>query len=149
AENQKAWMREEIRVSSQVRLFNYLAETSGRDFAFDWFNDGPGYFLSARTWVPFLEPEQAFILYLCWEQANLRGNKVVLERLEDGAARVRLQSMYFQLYEHTGHLRTQIRFEDYRTLFETIWQDRAQAANWDLEITYEDEECIFSFVKKN
>jgi hypothetical protein len=71
SEAQKAWMREEFSVSEQVRLFNMLAKEKGRQFAFDWFKDGPGYFMEAHTWVPFVPVSRAFILYLCWEQANL------------------------------------------------------------------------------
>ncbi|MCI0691655.1 hypothetical protein L0337_06555 [candidate division KSB1 bacterium] len=83
-EEQKAWMREEIRVSHQVRLFNLLAKEQGREFAFNWFKDGAGYSLAARTWVPFFPTAKAFILYLCWEQSNLLGNKVTLEKKNYG-----------------------------------------------------------------
>lgn len=32
-------------------------------------------------------------------------------------------------------------------LFETIWQDRAVHAGWNLQIKYNSEDCIFSFTK--
>jgi hypothetical protein len=70
-EAQKAWMRDERRVSEQVRLFNFLLKDKGRDFAFRLFKDGAGYLLEARTWVPFVAPARAFVLFSCWEQANL------------------------------------------------------------------------------
>src|SRR5512146_262245 len=111
-EGQKAWIREESRVSEQVRLFNLLAQEKGKPFAFDWFHDGAGYFLSARVWIPFVAPARAFILYACWEQANLRGNPVTLEALSDTQARIRISPAELRLYEQTGHLRPQIAFED-------------------------------------
>jgi hypothetical protein len=146
-EAQKAWMREEISVSEQVRLFNMLAKEKGREFAFDWFKDGAGYFIAARTWVPFLPVSRAFILYLCWEQANLRGNSVTLEKLDDREATISLEPRYLKLYSATEHLRHQISAEDYRDLFESIWQDRAEKAGWKLQITCKGTTCVFHLTR--
>jgi hypothetical protein len=142
-ETQKAWMRDEILVSEQVRLFAMLAKEKGREFALNWFKDGAGYLISARTWVPFVPVSRAFILYLCWEQANLRGNKVTLERLDDREATVTLEPHYLKMYSATEHLRREISAEDYRDLFESIWQDRAEKAGWKLQITYKGTTCVF------
>jgi hypothetical protein len=146
-EEKKAVDREEWRVSKQVRLFNFLAEEKGRDFAFNWLKDGPGYFSASQVRVPFVEPSKAFILYLCWEQANLRGNNVTLEKLNDNEALVRMELIYFGLYKAAAHLRERISYDDYRQIFETIWQDRAEKAGWKLKITYEEEKCLFHFTK--
>jgi hypothetical protein len=143
----KAWMREEIEISDQVRLFAYLAKEKGKDFAFNWFRDGAGYALAARTWIPFVPPERAFVLYLCWEFANRRENPVTLEKLTAEDALVRVTSRWFQLYEAAAHLKPQISPEDYRRLFETIWQDRATNAGWDLTISYEGEACLFRLAR--
>jgi len=147
-EEKKFHIREEIRESEHVRLFNFLAKEKGKEFAFNWFCDGAGYFLAAKVWVPFLPSSKAFILYACWEQSNLRGNKVTLEKLNNDEASFRLRSIYLELYKITGHLKQQISFEDYRQIFNTIWLDRANNAGWDLKITYEQDECIFYFNKK-
>lgn len=151
-EGQKAWDREEWRVSKQVSLFNFLSEEKGKDFAFNWFRDGRGYFSASQVRVPFVTPKKAFILYLCWEQANLRGNNVTLEKLNDDEAFVRMELIYFALYKMASHLKEQISYEDYRRIFETIWQDRAEKAGWKLNITYEEkaykgEKCFFHFTK--
>ena len=147
-EEKKAWIREEIYVSRQVQLFNFLSEEKGRDFAFDWFRDGAGYFLAAKAWVPFIPPSRAFILYACWEQANLRGNSVTLEKLYDNEAVVRVKPKYFEIYARAGHLKPRISLEDYRQIFETTWQDRANNAGWNLQITYDQGECLFHFEKR-
>lgn len=144
----KAWMREEFRVSNQVRLFTYLSESLERGAALDWFRDGPGYFLAARAWVPFVEPERAFILYMCWDLTNLQGNQVTLEALDDRHAQIRAHLLYFQIYEHAAHLKPQISLDDYRALFDTVWTDRANAAGWDLDITVTGDECVYSFVRR-
>ncbi|MBS1226328.1 MAG: hypothetical protein H6R32_262 [Candidatus Aminicenantes bacterium] len=146
----KAHIREEARWSREVRVFNELAALKGKTYAFDFFKDGNGYFLAAKTWVPFVEPRKAFILYACWEQANLRGNAVTLEALDDAAAVVRMSTYFFGLYKASAHLRQQIPFEDYARIFETIWKDRARAAGWALEIEYKNEgfrasECVLRF----
>ncbi len=139
----KAWMRHEIYWSKMIWLFNRLSETEGKDSALGIFLDGAGYFLAAKTWVPFMPPPRAFILYLCWEQSQLRENTVSLEKLEEDEAVVKLDPIFFRLYRHTSHLRTQIPFEDYRGIFETIWQDRAKNAGWNLTIEYRG---IFSYL---
>ncbi len=151
-EETKAHIREEVHWSREIRIFNLLAEDKGKDFALDFFRDGNGYFLAARTWVPFVEPSRAFVLYLCWEQANLTGNEVILEKLEDGEAKVRMRAHFFHLYKVSAHLGRQISFADYRKIFETIWQDRARAAGWELRIEYDDKdypgaECVLNFLK--
>ena len=146
SEAQKAWMCNEILVHEQVRLFNLLAKEKGREFAFDWFKDGFGYFMEARTWVPFVPVSRAFILYLCWEQANLRGNSVTLEKLDDREAIITLEPHYLRFYSETdvGH---QISADDYRALFESIWQDRAEKAGWKLQITYKGNTCVFHLTR--
>ena len=138
----KAWMRAELEVSRDVWLYNMLAAEKGREAALGWFRDGAGYALAARSWVPFVSPERAFVLYLCWEQANLRGNTLVLEALEEDEALVRFTPMYLLLYEKTGHLRQQITFDDYLGLFEFRWRDRAASAGWSIEFSYDGPECV-------
>jgi hypothetical protein len=147
-EGQKSWMREEILVSEQVRLFKMLANYKGREFAFDWFKDGAGYFMQARTWVPFMPASRAFVLYLCWEQANLRGSSVTLQKLDDQEAVITLEPHYLKFYAQTEQMREQISAEDYRRLFETIWQDRAENGGWELRITYRGSRCVFHLTRK-
>jgi hypothetical protein len=152
-EETKAHIREEAHWSREVRVFNLLAKDKGKDFAFDFFRDGNGYFLAARVWVPFVEPSRAFILYLCWEQANLIGNDVILEKLEDREATVRVRTYFFRLYKVAAHLKQQISFEDYRKIFETTWLDRARAAGWELRVEYLDKdyqaaECMLHFSRR-
>lgn len=151
SEEQKAWDREEWRVSGQVAQFNYFSREKGKNFTLDRFKDGYGYFLASKVRVPFFTPSRAFILYFCWEQANLRGNSVTLEKLTDKEAVVRMTPMYFGLYQATSHLKQQISFEDYRQIFESIWQDRAEKAGWKLKIEYEGAYpgaiCVFRFLK--
>lgn len=151
SESQKAWAREEIQISEHVRLFNMLLKEKGKDFAFNWFKNGVGngigYFLGAKTWIPFIPPSKAFILYICWEQANLKGNKVWLDKLEEDEAVIRMVPLYFIIFRSAVHLKRQIAFEDYRRIFEIIWEDRAKCAGWNLEIKYRGQACVFYFTK--
>ncbi|HHY34877.1 MAG TPA: hypothetical protein GX510_04480 [Firmicutes bacterium] len=144
----KAWIRAEYRATEDVRLFNYLKREKGPDFALHWFKDGEGYFLAARSWIPLLPEQDAFILYLCWEQSVLNGNQVTLEHLDEKRAVVRLCSIYLELYDRTTHLREQISEEDYRAIFETVWKDRANAAGWKLEISYEPPHCVLQLTRR-
>ncbi len=141
-EDTKAWMRAEYDVTRQVWLYRTLAAEKGADEARRWLTDGAGYALAARVWIPFVSPERAFVLYLCWEQANLRGSSVTLERLEDNEATVRFTPAWFLLYRITGHLRQQIAFDEYRDLFEFLWRDRARNAGWNVEFSYAGDEVV-------
>jgi hypothetical protein len=149
SEAQKNWAREEIYWSFVITNF-YLptVKEKGKPYALDLLKDGGGYFVGARSWVPFSPPQKAFILYLCWEQANLRGNAVTLVKLEDNEAIVRLNTHFFALYFAAAHLKPRISLEDYKQIFETIWQDRANNAGWNVEIEYaKDLEVTFHFKK--
>lgn len=146
-EARKAYMRQEFYWGKMIWLFNTLSEKEGKDFAFSIFLDGAGYFLAAKVWIPFFPPSRAFILYLCWEQANLRHNRVTLEKLEDNEAIVRISSHYWALWRQATHVKQQISYEDYRKIYETIWQDRAKNAGWNLKIEYKKTHCVFHFTK--
>ncbi len=139
SEAQKAWAREEIYWSFLVmNVYLPVTNTQGREYALNLLKDGVGYFVGAKTWVPFTSPQRAFILYLCWEQAKLRGNDVTLASLSDTEAVVKLSTHFFTLYFTAAHLKPVISLEDYKRIFETIWQDRAQNAGWRLNITYDE-----------
>ncbi len=142
-EDKKAWIRDEIQISKDVRLFNQLSSEKGKEAALAWFRDGVGYALQARVWIPFVPPERAFVLYVCWDLSNLRGQPVVLEQLGDQEARVRFTPRDFALYAQASHLKQQIGADDFRRLFEEVWLDRARNAGWDLRIAYEKDECVF------
>ena len=148
SEQQKAWMRQERHMQAQTDLFNFLSKEKGKEFAFDWFRDGPGYFVEAKTWVPFVPPQRAFILYLCWEQSNLQGNRVTLQKLDDNEALLTLEATYQKLYDQTS-IQQKIDYADYRKMFEVQWQDRATAAGWNLELTCNKTECTFHFRSRN
>ncbi len=135
-DEQKNWMREEIAMTERARLFSFLVKEKGEPFALQWFSDGPGYYLAARTWVPFVPAARAFILYACWEQSHLRGSQVTLTSLDDDQASVELEPIEWRLYEQAAHLRQMISRDDYRKLFEAVWRNRAATAGWHLQIEY-------------
>lgn len=145
SEPQKSWVHAELETTEQIRFFNLLAAEKRKPFAFDWFKDGAGYLLAAKTWVPLVPASQAFIPYLCWEQANLRGNPTRLEKLTETDAIVKIEPAYFKLYDQTAHLRQQISLPDYQQLFQTIWRDRAEQAGWVLQLDCTDAQCLFRF----
>jgi hypothetical protein len=137
SERKKAWAREEIYWSFVIlNVYLPLSKDRGKEIALNTLKDGAGYFVGARTWVPFTAPHRAFVLYLCWEQANLRGNQVTLLKLKDDEAVVQLKTQYFALYFQAAHFRRVISFADFTSIFEAIWQDRASQAGWRLAIEY-------------
>ena len=144
----KNWMREENAMTERVRLFAWLAKEKGKPFAFQWFQDGGGYFMAARTWVPFVPATRAFILYLCWEQSNSKGQPVTLVSLDDRQAVVEVEAREWKLYDQTSQLRQMISRDDYRALYEIVWQNRAAAAGWDLRIEYPGTRVRFLFQRR-
>lgn len=132
----RLWMAEEKRVTEQVRLFGFLEKEKGRDFALNWFKDGRGYFVGVKTWVPYLEPGRAFVLYLCFEQSRLRGDEVTLRRLDTAGAEVHLRSNYLRMHDRTAHIKNMISLADFRALFEAEWRDRADKAGWLIQFEY-------------
>lgn len=135
SEDRKHWMRQETYWSKMVWLYNEMTRLKGKEYALSLFRDGAGYALAATSWVPFFPTHRSFILYLCWEEAKLQGNKVVLEKLEDGEAIVRFDDhQFFALYRQASHLKQQISLADYDGIFEAVWRDRAEAAGWKLSI---------------
>ena len=147
-EERKAWIRNEGETSDAIRLFNFLAKEKGKDFAYDWFKDGPGYVVAATAWVPFFPKERALVLYMCWNLANLRRENITLEKLDDKEALVRwTHPLFFEIYKRSSHLKTWISAEDYRRLFETIWQSRAAAAGWNLAISEEGGATVMRFTR--
>jgi hypothetical protein len=146
-EDKKAWMRQEKYWSMMAHVFRTLRQASGTEAAFNIFRDGPGYFVEAKTWVPFYAPERAFIVYLCWEQSRLQGNGVTLERLAANEAVVSIDSIFLRLYTQSGHMRELIEKPDYLRIFETIWEDRARAAGWDVGFTYDGPRCSLRFAR--
>jgi hypothetical protein len=51
----------------------------------------------------------------------------------------------WRLYEQTGHLHQMISRENYQALYETVWQDRAAVAGWDLRIEHARAQVRFRF----
>ena len=149
-EHTKIWAREEIYWSFIVlNVYLPVAADRGKEAALNMLKDGGGYVVGARTWVPFVPPHKAFVLYLCWEQANLRGNQVTLLKLRDDEAILHLKTHFFTLYTTAIHLKPVIPFDEYKKIFETIWQDRATNAGWHLEIRYSpDNEVTFQLSRK-
>ena len=136
--SKKNWIRSEIYWTEQIRLFKYLSEKESKQFAYKWFKDGAGYVLAAKTWVPFFPVYKAFILYLCWEQSNLRGNTVTLISLSEHKAEVKIANpIFFSLYNNTAHFKQQINYTDYYNIFKSIWYDRASNAGWKLKLYYD------------
>ncbi len=157
-EERKAWARDEIYWSEVVGLYKALVPRIGKTDFLNLYRNGPGFFVGAKSWVPFVPPHRAFILYLCWYQANLHGMNtrpggVTLESLDDRAAVVRIRNdSFFRLYLDSAHMHQWISFPDYREIYETIWTDRANAAGWDLKFEYpgagDGSEVVFRFTRK-
>lgn len=145
---QKDWLREEDAWLTRAKFFGVLSRTIGKDSALQQFKDGSEYLLAATTRIPILPAWKAFILYLCWEQANVRGSEVTLEAMDDSEAVVQLTPIALLTYGRNGLLSTRMSYEDYTRLFEVLWEDRASAAGWRLHITYQAETCLMKFDRR-
>jgi hypothetical protein len=148
-EETKAWMRAEVDATHDVWLYRTIAAERGADVALTWLLDGAGYALAGRAWIPFVSPEEAFVLYACWEQSRLRGNSMTLELLQQDEAVIRMRPMWFQLYQISGHLRQQIEPAEYRRLFEARWRDRARHGGWSVEFSYDGNDVVLHLGRRS
>ncbi len=150
-ESQKNWIREETYWSFVItNVYLPVAREKGKAAALDILKDGNGYYLAAKAWVPFSPPHKAFVLYLSCEQAVVRGNDVTLVKLDDKEAVVRMKTNYFALYFAAAHLKPVISLDDYKKIFETLWQDRARCAGWHLDVEYSpDYEVTFHLTRES
>jgi hypothetical protein len=84
-----------------------------------------------------------------WRAWKEYGNPVTVLDVGPTGGVIRLTDpLHLRLYQQTGHLKSQIGVQDYEALFEAIWQDRAQAAGWDLAIVRDDRSIELRFRSK-
>jgi hypothetical protein len=53
-----------------------------------------------------------------------------------------MRSMWFQLYEISGHLRQQIDPAEFRRIFEARWRDRARHGGWNVDFRYDGDDVV-------
>jgi hypothetical protein len=57
-----------------------------------------------------------------------------------------LNTQFFALDFTAAHLKPRISLDNYKRIFETVWQDRASNAGWSLDVQYaEDHRVTFHF----
>jgi len=144
--DKEAWIRAEKAISRDVYLYCKLKRLLGAEEALNWFNDGAGEFMGAKSWVPFFEERKAFIVYSAWMENRIYGESVVIDVFSADRCVLRLrQHLWFRLYRSALHLAQQISLEEFRALFEHIWKDRAKHSGWEIEFTYDGEDTIMTF----
>jgi hypothetical protein len=111
-----------------------------------WFRDGEGFRLNVEAWLPYLTLRKAFVLFVAWREERYWGQRTVIEELAEDRARLVLREHEeMLLYGIAGHLPTRISLAEYREVFEDLWQDRARAAGWHLELEYAGGDTVFHF----
>jgi hypothetical protein len=143
------WIKAEKSISKMIYFFCKLRKIFNFDEALLWLNDGAGEFLCARSWVPFYKDSKSFILYSSWIENRINGENVSVEIFSDEKCVMRFkQHLWFKIYHATGHFRTQLSFDDYKKIFESIWQDRAFHSGWNIMFEYEGYDTILTFMAR-
>jgi hypothetical protein len=120
----------------------------GVDEALSWFKDGAGEFLCAKSWVPYYKDPKAFIAFSAWIENRINKENISINEFPDSKCQLRfIGHLWFKVYNIASHIKTQISFDEYKMLFEYIWQDRATNAGWDISFQYIGEDTILSFIK--
>lgn len=133
--------------SEKVTLYSSMIKEKGQYYTLNQFKDCSSYLPKVKENIPSVKSRRkAFVLYLCWKQASLAENNVTLEKLDAKEALVKVKPLHLQVYEK-ANLKEQISIEDYKRIFQTIWETRAAMAGWDLVISYEGNQCILNFTK--
>ena len=87
---------------------------------------------------PYFIPRKAFVVLIAWHEHRLGGEKVSIEEFTDSRCVLRFSDhIWFRLYDITGHLRNIVPREEYREIFENIWEDRAEKNEWQISFEYE------------
>ena len=140
------WIREERRISLMINWYNFIKNTSGIDEALEHFRYGSGEFLAAKSWVPFFSDKKAFIVYISWWDNRIYGENVSIEKFSDDECLIKyVEPIWFKMYNVAGHLKLQIPFDEYKQLYEYIWQDRVKCSGWNISFTYENNDIILRF----
>ena len=142
----EAWINAEKSISKIVYFFCKLKDIFGVDEALLWFNDGACEFLCAKSWVPFYKDAKAFILYCGWIENRINGENVSVEVFTDSKCVIRfINHLWFKIYHITSHIKDQLKLDEYKKLFEHIWQDRATHSGWNIAFEYENNDTILIF----
>ena len=146
--DQEAWIRSERSISMVVSFYVRLKALYGSEKALAWFRDGAGEYLCAKAWVPYYEGSKAFIAYCAWIESRINGENVSIDEFSSSRCVLRFTNhLWMSVYHQASHIKTQISFEEYKDLFEYIWQDRANNAGWSLSFVYSDEDTVLVFGK--
>jgi hypothetical protein len=142
----ESWIKAERNISKIVYLFCKLRKLFNTDEALLWFNDGAGEFLCSRAWVPFYNDSKSFVLYSGWIENRINGEDVSIEIFSDEKCVMRFRNhLWFKVYHGSSHIKNQLSFDNYRKLFESIWQDRAINSGWHIVFDYNDDDTILTF----
>jgi hypothetical protein len=141
-------IRREKEISKTVYYYNKFKELLDAEAAVGIFLDGYGESVGARSWVPFYNDSMAFIVYSAWIENRINGERVVLEAFHETRSVIRFKDhIWLSMYRMTGHLRTQISYDEYIGLYEAIWRDRAEKSGWTVSFAYEGEDTVLTFEK--
>jgi hypothetical protein len=131
------WVRAEKTISRIVYLYNKLKECFDREKALEWFLDGAGEFIAAKSWIPFFEDKKAFIAYMAWCESRINGEITSIESFNNSKCIIRLKDhLWFKVYNCASHLKSLISEKEFKELFEYIWIDRGKQSGWSVDFEY-------------
>lgn len=133
-------IRREKEISQLVYFYLKFKELVGKTKALEMFYDGKGEYLCARSWVPFYSDSLSFIAYSAWYECRINGENVVIQEFQESKCKVTIYNhMWRDIYFTVGHLNAVIQYSEYMELFESIWEERARSAGWEVRFAYTDE----------
>jgi|AGTN01.2.fsa_nt_gi hypothetical protein len=141
-------LRREKEISRTVWNYLKFKELLSKEEAIKIFIDGKGESIGARSWVPFYSDSLAYIAYAAWIENRLYGEETVLEEFTESRCVIRLKKHFWRrLYFMSGHLKTQINYDEYMELFQAIWSDRAKENGWKINFIYDNDDTVMIYVK--
>ena len=141
-------IRREKEISRLVWLYCKIKELAGQKEAVNAFLDGEGESVCARSWVPFYSDRLACIAYAAWMENRINGEAVTIIEFAEERSVLRLKGhLWRRMYHMAAHLKTQIGYDEYMELFETICTDRARAGGWSVSFSYENDDTTMTFAR--
>lgn len=131
-------MRREDVITKQVYFYLKLKEEKSQEEALSWFRNGAGYKLNIEAWMPYFSIRKSFVLFTAWRENQYWGQEMVVEALSENHGVLLFKNHeYLMLYDVAGHLKPRINLQEYKTLFEDKWRDRANAVGWNIKFNYD------------
>jgi hypothetical protein len=130
-------------------IFAQLEKDHGKEFASNFFLDGPGFRVAMDAWLPFVEGAAQFALFYAIIESNYYGSKCLVTKATEEEAEIHLAPLRDLEILKVASFNPKIPTDEYKNLYARIMKDRAAACGLDIDVSFQDTGCILKLRKKS